>query len=976
MCKLHPWTALQGPEVDEHGAYAPSAIDALAPLPAELVSEEATRDALRELYGRCAWHPDSAKVWGLYMHFEFGLLANDKSSTQLETVRAAYVARLDVPHANLNDIFTQFSSFVSENYRADEYEGVMSNANKHYAAAQRLWEARESYEHSLATYDDWSRYLAWQGYQVKTTRTSRDKSALSSLEELGNTLYRRALYALGEYPLAQSADDDAPLAVPPTPEHEKELKKAKGRKSTKAREKELEQAKIALRERLAPIESIWLDYCALVDAPKADAVAVLDVCRSAVRALPSSGRLWAVYIRSLVKFQQSKAQVEQVYDLAVNGGVVAEVGGASSYVALLQANVDAVRTFETRDAASEAGVPPSDVVLVADLDRFMRVYEALVSAIAAAGQLSDRDASLTLERQTVDWVERAIRALHAAGPEAAEGLFPLADSIWDGALTSQPDNATAHLEAALYWKRRDDDRRARLIFRSAAHSKSIEDRVPILDAWVQFEHERGDVGDIQHAEQRAKVEKERIWRQWYKKYQAQAATQAVSDAVYVQAPDVAETAEPMDTGELQTKRKHEEETPVDDEAETKRSRTEQPEPPRDREYSAVIVSNLPADVSEGEIRSFFRECGVIYEINGPRQVTDAAAESGATCAALVEFTDREAASSALTRTLKRIHDAQVVVSKSYQCTLYVTNFPPDTDDDGIRERFGKYGPIFDVRWPSRRFMQSRRFCYVQYTQPEAANAALQEHGAHWNGEHPLQVFISNPAHKKARSDADANQKELFVSGLPRSITADEVREFFAAHAPVVDVRLPERPDGKSRGIAFVDFSSALDARRAMQATNSTKLKGRLIAVVLADAGRSRTAPTSDPEWRSRSVRVVGLPPDAQEALIQQAVEKATGSGSVRRVFWTPGAEGVRDALVELSDASTAGRAVLAADATYGEHPLTFAAYTPNEHTNRPTRGRGRGRGRGGFSGLGHSHSHTSTTPKGQDDFRAMLNIKK
>lgn len=186
------------------------------------------------------------------------------------------------------------------------------------------------------------------------------------------------------------------------------------------------------------------------------------------------------------------------------------------------------------------------------------------------------------------------------------------------------------------------------------------------------------------------------------------------------------------------------------------------------------------------------------------------------------------------------------------------------------------------------------------------------------------------------------------------------------------MRLPERPDGKSRGIAFIDFGSALDARRAMQATNSTMFKGRLIAVVLADAGKSRGAPpAADPEWRSRSVRVSGLPPDAQEALIQQAVERAIGPGTVRCIFWTQGAEGIRDALVELSDPSIAGRTVLAADAKYGEHPLVFSEYAAVQRAPRAPRGRGRGRG-----AFGHTRPHASsaadTQPKTQDQFRAML----
>lgn len=968
--QLAAWTSLEGPELSADGLYSKSAIDSLnAPHEA---SEAATRDALRELYGRCAWHPESSRVWDIYMRFERGLLDEDRSPERIKLVHDAYVARLGVPNAHLSETFEQFSSFVSAFLAADEYEGVMSAANKHYAAAQRLWEEREPFEDRLrqATYDDWTRYLAWQGRQIKSTRTARDKTALSSLEELGTTLYRRALYALGEYPRSHSAQDDIPLDTPPTPEHERDLKQRRVRKSAKMHARDAANERIQLRERLAPIEGLWLDYYALVDAPKAEPAVILGVSRAAVRGLPSSGRLWATYIRSLVRFQHSPAEVDAVYHLAANGGVVDKVGGATSYAALLQAGIDALRASETHQVAMEAGVQPSEVSLVVDIDRFMKIYEALVSALAAAAQLSERDPSLMLERQTVDWVERAARALQAAGPDAAAGLLPLADAVWDDALQQQPDNSAAHLEAALYWKRRDDDKRARQIFRTAAARQSLEDRAPILDAWVQFEHERGSIADIQHAETRARIERERIWRAWYSKYQASVQSAAVQGVEAEAEAEAVQDTEKADTRD--SKRKLESEGEAETDEAPKRARVGGEEPARDREYSAVIASGLPSDASADEVRAFFRECGVIFDVNGPRHVAELTDDGERTSAALVEFTERDAAAAALTRTLKRIRGFEVHVALSFQCTLYVTNFPPDADDAALRARFEKYGALFDVRWPSRRFMQSRRFCYVQFVHPRAAEAALQEHGSHWHGDHPLQVFLSNPMHKKVRSDADANARELFVSGLPRSTSAEDVRAFFETHAPVLNVRLPERPDGKSRGIAFIDFGSALDARRAMQATNSTMFKGRLIAVVLADAGKSRGAPpAADPEWRSRSVRVSGLPADAQEALIQQAVEKAIGAGTVRRIFWTPGAEGIRDALVELSDPGIAGRAVLAADAKYGEHPLVFSEYAAVQRAPRAPRGRGRGRG-----AFGHTRTHTSsaadTQPKTQDQFRAML----
>ena len=92
---------------------------------------------------------------------------------------------------------------------------------------------------------------------------------------------------------------------------------------------------------------------------------------------------------------------------------------------------------------------------------------------------------------------------------------------------------------------------------------------------------------------------------------------------------------------------------------------------------------------------------------------------------------------ALTKDKKRVQGHEVAVHLAWKSTLYITNFPEGADDTFIRTLFGKvrwsgycqctcllmtvdclqYGEIFDVRWPSKKFKSTRRFCYLQYTSP-------------------------------------------------------------------------------------------------------------------------------------------------------------------------------------------------------------------------------------------------------------------
>ena len=42
----------------------------------------------------------------------------------------------------------------------------------------------------------------------------------------------------------------------------------------------------------------------------------------------------------------------------------------------------------------------------------------------------------------------------------------------------------------------------------------------------------------------------------------------------------------------------------------------------------------------------------------------------------------------------------------------------------------------------------------------------------------MNVFLSDPQRKKERSDAQANQKELYVAGLAKSVTEADLRKIF------------------------------------------------------------------------------------------------------------------------------------------------------------------------------------------------------
>ena len=108
-------------------------------------------------------------------------------------------------------------------------------------------------------------------------------------------------------------------------------------------------------------------------------------------------------------------------------------------------------------------------------------------------------------------------------------------------------------------------------------------------------------------------------------------------------------------------------------------------------------------------------------------------------------------------------------------------------------------------------------CFTQ----TAAKLALELHGRELELGHSLNVYISNPERKKQRTDADANAREVYVAGLSKFVTKEDLEKLFRTvsstiiyspfladrcqYGPVKDIRMALDADNHSKGFAFVEF---------------------------------------------------------------------------------------------------------------------------------------------------------------------------
>ncbi len=79
----------------------------------------------------------------------------------------------------------------------------------------------------------------------------------------------------------------------------------------------------------------------------------------------------------------------------------------------------------------------------------------------------------------------------------------------------------------------------------------------------------------------------------------------------------------------------------------------------------------------------------------------------------------------------------------------------------------------------------------------------------------------------AQVEEEEGHPELFVGNLSFDCDEDILRERFSHYGTLTKCKIPMR-DGRSRGVGFVEFSSASEAKAALEAENGNELAGRNI----------------------------------------------------------------------------------------------------------------------------------------------------
>ncbi|KAI9849970.1 MAG: Splicing factor [Thelocarpon superellum] len=894
-CASHPDTPASL-RPDDRWAKATGWTDEERTLGREIFGWETVIDLFSRAAHATAWHiADSHLVWDRYLALLTHDLTQDRSQPKILLLRRLFFERLQTPHATWDTTFQSFSTFITTWDNA-AYESTMVDANTSAAEVKALYAAREGLEARLQAakadspdaaspteFGLWLEYLDWEVSQL-----SKKKGGSRAL---CNALYERATLRL----------------------------------ETNAR--------------------LWEDYVFFaVDQAgvESNAAPILPILQRATRHCPWSGTLWSQYLLTLEREQQPFHEIEEVKHRATSTGLM-DIGGMEEVLKVYSAWCGYLnrRAFDAGATDEEADV--AEVGIRSALESVKELGEKKYGA-AYHG-----DPTYRLERIYIEYLS------HSGGWARAR------QEVWRALIPSRGDSYEFWLQwfqwEMVYWnrmsavartngatssKRAPTPSEATAVLRQALRRKSLDWPEKIIQIYLAHVEDHEHVEEIQ----RAVIHARRISMGVAKRREREAIVAAEAAAAQ-QLPPAAEAQEASSGivgGESPsgTKRKREVDADAEDVNTTKKARGQDETPPasvgsgaiseasarkRDRENATIIVRNLPRDVPKVKVRQFFRDCGTINSLNLTPE------DGGESTTAWIEFESKDDVATAQTRALQPFEERPIEIQPGTGSTLFVTNFPPTADESYIRNLFKDY-EIVDVRFPSLKYNTHRRFCYVQFKSSYQADQASQLDGMVLGGKLKLVAKISDPSHKQDRSGALYEGREIYVSNVDWSATEDEIRQIFEKYGTVERIRIPTNMAGKSKGVAFVVFSSKDEATAALD-MHLTKFKSRVVNVEMSVTNpakrtttsiikpRTSASPVPDEVGKTdrkeaeihpsresiqaRTITLLNIPDTINDARIRTLMEPY---GAVTKITLR---HDHRGAIVEFADASDAGKASLAVD---------------------------------------------------------------
>eukprot|EP00123_Amoebidium_parasiticum_P017282 comp23784_c0_seq1/m.41268 comp23784_c0_seq1/g.41268 ORF comp23784_c0_seq1/g.41268 comp23784_c0_seq1/m.41268 type:complete len:885 (-) comp23784_c0_seq1:484-3138(-) len=218
------------------------------------------------------------------------------------------------------------------------------------------------------------------------------------------------------------------------------------------------------------------------------------------------------------------------------------------------------------------------------------------------------------------------------------------------------------------------------------------------------------------------------------------------------------------------------------------------------------------------------------------------------------------------------------------CTVFVKNLLYAVTEDELAAFFSKVGEVKEVRLVRSAQGRSKGYAYVEFATPEPVEAAVALDRT-LMGDRPMFIDrCQEQAEKRTHFPIGEDPSTLFVAGLPKDYTKEQVENLFKPYGALRQVRMGTSKKGQQRGFCYVEFEDEAAARKAL-AVDGMELADQPLKVAVSNPKARLAAQQSAPTDTVPAAAATVAPPSAGagKASGAQGMQRSTTSMMPRTV---------------------------------------------------------------------------------------------